>query len=208
MSHIKKLVDQINKAKDTYNPKDFLLESMQMYLSACQQNAEKIDEYPDRESWVRAGSPTWGPDSEFAEWLMATKKFILNHRIPENKKKMNAGDEPSAFQKNLLNYADKLVLTDERELESFAKDRVFYEYFDWELHKAVEAIDGYIAGKPECQITDKDVVLDDLEVEIAKQYAKKFGFGGSSGLIKPVSDISNLGDLKNPTIDNLKTRLN
>lgn len=204
MSQIKKLIDQINKAKDTYNRKDFLLESMQMYLSACQQNAEKIDEYPDKEAWIRAGSPTWGPESEFAEWLLATKQFIVTHRIPENKKKLQGNTNPSAFQKNLLQFADKLVLTDERELEGFEKDRVFYEYFDWELHKAVETIDGYIRGDKDCQLTDKDIVLDDLEVEIAKQYAKKFGFGGSSGLIQTGVDLSKLGDLKNPDTNNLK----
>ncbi len=179
-SRIQELINSLNEAKDTFDDAEFIRMKHHEFLQAVQQQDPKAHPYVDEADWVAHGSPIWNEASTFDEWLDACKGEIVIHRIEELQKKRKGGEELSAFQKSIAEFADEMKFEDELEMMKF--DKIYYDVMEFLVNKGKEAIDRYNKGL--VKILEKDLLADELDYELGKTALNYVPKENKEGLVK------------------------
>lgn len=186
-SRLQQLIDAVNEAESDFDEAEFIIDTYHFYLQAVQNSDPKAHLFLDKDDWEANGSPIWDENSTFEEWLIATKKEIIENRLPEIKKKKEefSADVLSPFQKSIEGFISELKTEDGSEEQKM--DKVLYDYYEWHLNKQKETIDNFIAGK--VKVLEKDILDNEINNEIGKIankiVSKKIsGFNKKSNIIQ------------------------
>lgn len=167
-SRIQEQIEEVNKAQDTFDEKEDLLDLHHLFLLAVDQHAHKDHLLADEtdETWILAGSPIWNEGSDFAEWLQAVRYKNENQVIPQaiEKRKNYSADNPSPLQMQLMDLRSDMSFGDSAEMEKL--DKVWYDFVEWHGRKENEAIDKYLKGQ--ITLNEADIIRYELDVEIGK----------------------------------------
>lgn len=163
---LEEMIEMGDEIERTWKPEEYIRDVHEFFSKACLNGDSKAHMFIDEEDWIAHGSPVWSYDDTFVEFLNATKKELVDNRIPEIKEKLKrwSSDELSGFQKSIEGFADKMKFEDSGEMDKI--DKKFHEIMEWLLNHQLEAIKDYEKGK--IKIYEKDVLDDEVRSEVMK----------------------------------------
>lgn len=189
----KKLKEEVNQWKQEFNREECVVENFHRFLQAVQQSASKAHLYRTEDEWIKDGQKCWNQNDSFIDWIDAVLKEIKEFRLPELKKKMKNKDGISRYQQTIMpliestsnSKEDEFKLHDEIEVDSLPEELL--DYFEWYLHKEMESLKDYAAGKFEIKM--RDIEENEIDWELGGQDLEKLG------LKKKMSNLIQLSDL-------------